>query len=383
MRVGFNARYLQKTPSGIEYYLLNLVNALTKIDADNEYFLFLNRRPFENSEMKDHLMGVGAKIYLSKWPSGSRLSRLVWDYAALKSDLKKKRIEILHGPAFSIPLVKVCPCVVTVHDLAFLYSPESYTRINRYYLKTMLPLVIKRADMIITVSESSKRDIARSYSVPDAKISVICPGIDRAFRVIDDPTALAEVKRKYGIAGRFILNVSGLITPRKNLTTLLKSFSELRRRKIIDHRLVIVGKPGWSYSQIFEMITRLNLSKDVIFTGSVPAEDLVALYNAAELFIFPSWYEGFGFPALEAMACGTPVVASNNSSLPEIVGDAGLLVDPSGKEALSEAIGNALGDKALREDLIRKGLIRARLFDWEQTALKTLSVYKQVTGDGR
>ncbi|MCL5292423.1 MAG: glycosyltransferase family 4 protein [Actinobacteria bacterium] len=378
MRIGFNGRYLQKTPSGIELYLLNLIDALIGMDSGNEFFVFINSQPFESIEMKDRLDRSGAKIYPTKWPSGSRVSRLIWDYAVLGKELGKERIDLFHGPSFSMPLTKVCPSVVTVHDLAFRYFPDSYTPINRYYFKVLLPAVVRRVDMIVTDSESSKLDIVESFPIPDEKVAVVYPGIGPDFKVTDDADRLADVHRRLGISREYILNVSGLITPRKNLTALFKSYSELRRTRAVDHQLVIVGSAGWSYSKIFEMVDELDLREDVIFTGSVSTDDLVAIYNGADLLVFPSWYEGFGFPVLEAMACGTPVVASNISSLPEIGGDACVLVDPADEDELADGIASLLRDGGLRNRLIGSGLHRAKSFSWSETARRTLEVYKRV-----
>lgn len=381
MRIGFNGRYLQKTPSGIEYYLLNLINALTKMDSQNEYYLFLNRQPFKSLEMKNRLDRAGAKIRVSDWPSRSSFSRLIWDYAVLPRDLKKERIDIFHGSSFSVPLAKTCPSVVSIHDLAFSYFPEGYPKASLYYFRILLPLVVKQANMIITDSESSRRDIVDMFAVPTTKVAVVYHGIGSDFRIVDDPDRLERVQRKYRITREFMLNVSGLITPRKNLITLFESYAKLRRKHIMNHQLVVVGKPGWLYSKIFETVARLGLQEDVVFTGPVPYDDLIALYNAAKLLVFPSWYEGFGYPVLESMACGTPVVASNVSSLPEIVGAAGLLVNPADKDELADSINRVLEDDILKNRLIKRGLLRAKSFTWEKTARQTLRLYERTVSE--
>lgn len=382
MRIGFNGRYIQKTLSGIEYYLLNLVQSLARIDKANEYFLFLNRQPFVDIEAGNYLTDSSIQLRISRWPSKTRLARLSWDYAALNSDLLKEKIDIFHGPSFSIPLIKTCPSVVTVHDLAFIHQPDSYTRLNRYYFKFLLPQVVSRADLIITDSYSSKEDIINYLAVAEDKIKVIYPGINPNFKLVDDKLCLQRVRLRYKIYKSFILNVSGLITPRKNLNTLIRAFSRLRRTGKTDLQLVIVGEKGWFFADIFRLISRLKLENDVIFTGPIPLDDLVALYNAAELFVFPSQYEGFGFPVLEAMSCGAPVICSNVSSLPELAGDAGKLVDPANHEELATSIEIVLGDKSLRDKMAASGLSRTRLFSWGRTAKQTLKAYKQVIGDG-
>lgn len=364
--------------SGIEYYLLNLITTLTKIDRVNEYYVFLNKQPFVDEKIEAHLIGGDARINVSRWPSGSRIGRLSWDYLALERDIGKANIDVFHGPSFSIPLAKACPSVVTVHDLSWHYFPDSITRLTRLYFKALLPLVTRKADLIITDSKSSKVDIVERLSVPDEKVVVVYPGVSGAFRQVEDLARARKVKERYGIANDFILNVSGLITPRKNLKTLFKSYADLREKKAIDQQLVVVGTPAWSYKEIFQTVRDLDLERDIVFTGSVPLEDLVDLYNVADLFVFPSLYEGFGFPVLEAMACGTVVVTSNTSSLPELAGDAGILIDPLDAEELSAAIHGALEDQVKRKQMVVAGLKRVEQFSWEVAAEQMLGVYKSV-----
>jgi len=378
VRIGFNGRYLQKTMSGIEYYLLNLIKNLPEIDPNNEYCIFFNNNPFVNEGIKSLLEKSNIMIYTSNLPSKSRPSRLLWDYLTIKSDLQKVNIDIFHGPSFSVPLIKTCPSVVTIHDLAWIYRPKSYTRSNRYYFKLLLPLVVKRANHIVTNSFSSKKDITNLLKVPENKISVVYPGVSPVFKKIGDTEKLNYVRQKYGITRNFIINVSGLITPRKNLINLIEAYAKLLRSHKIEDQLVIVGTPAWSYTKIFETAKRLNLTNDLIFTGTVPIDELVCLYNAAELNVFPSKYEGFGFPIVESMACGTPSVASNISSIPELLGDAGLLFRPDNQENLAEAIDKVLNDKNLSQKYVTKGLSRVSKFNWEITARQTLNVYEQV-----
>lgn len=377
MRIGFNGRYVQKTLSGIEYYLLNLVSGLSEIDRSNEYFIFLNRQAFTDESARSHLDKTGVNIRVSDRFSGSRLSRLSWDYATLGRDLNREKIDLFHGPSFSVPLVKTCPSVVTIHDMAFRHTPESYTRLNRYYFKVLLPLVVKKVAAIITDSQSSKRDIVNLLSVPEEKVSVVYPGVSPEFRDIRGDESGDRVRCKYKTGKSFIFNVSGLITPRKNLDTLIKAYARLKDTGLIDRKLVIVGRAAWNYGGVFDLVSRLRLDNDVIFTGSVPKEDLVELYNSADLSVFPSLYEGFGFPVIESMSCGTPVVCSNTSSLPELAGEACRLVDPTDDEGLSEAISEILSDTDLRDDMSRRGLVRAKGFDWKETAKRTLEVYRQ------
>lgn len=379
MRIGFNGRYVQKTLSGIEYYLLNLISELGRVDRDNEYFIFINRNEFENGHAAGVLSESGANVRVSGWPSGSRLSRLIWDYMALGADLRRERIDLFHGPSFSVPLVKTCPCVVTVHDMAFRHTPESYTHLNRYYFKVLLPSATRKSRAIITDSINSKKDIVEMLPVDADKVHVVYPGVDPDFKI---PGNGAEgVEKKYKIGGPFILTVSGLITPRKNLDTLIRAYNRLKKSDGFDRRLVVVGKEAWSYRGVFELVEKLGLQKDVLFTGPVPKEDLIGLYSAAELFAFPSLYEGFGFPVLEAMAIGTPVVCSDVSSLPELAGDACLLINPLSEEELAAAIAKVAGDKSLSQAMSIAGKERSKKFTWRRAAERTLEVYRQAVAD--
>jgi glycosyltransferase involved in cell wall biosynthesis len=238
----------------------------------------------------------------------------------------------------------------------------------------MMPRFLRAADAVIAVSECTKRDAIRFYRIPEEKITVIYEGVNPRFRPAS-PEAIAAVRARYGLPERFILYV-GTIEPRKNLTTLLEAFHHLLAT--YDLRLVIVGKKGWLYERFFRRLRELGLENRVLFTGYVPDEDLPAIYSAADLFVFPSLYEGFGLPVLEAMACGTPVICSNTSSLPEVAGDAALLVDPTDARALTGAMEQVLTNERLWATLRAKGMERARGFTWEKAAYRTWEVYQQV-----
>jgi glycosyltransferase involved in cell wall biosynthesis len=266
--------------------------------------------------------------------------------------------------------------VLTIHDLIFLLFPEYHLPLNKWFLNSFVPLFIRRADAIIAVSKCTKGDLIRYYSVPSEKIKVIYEGVDARFQPVTEPDALARVRAIYGLPERFILYV-GTIEPRKNLSTLLEAY-KLLREEGLEHRLVIVGRKGWLYKGFFQRLRELGLEGEVIFPGFVPDGDLPALYSAADLFVFPSLYEGFGLPVLEAMACGTPVIASNSSSLPEVIEDAGIMVDPLDVGALLRAIELILRDERMRREMRARGLEQAAKFSWERAARETLEVYRSV-----
>jgi glycosyltransferase involved in cell wall biosynthesis len=263
--------------------------------------------------------------------------------------------------------------VLTLHDLSTLLYPETHT--SAWLVNLIIKHIKKRSDTIITVSEHSRRDLMRYLKIPGDRISVIYNAVDPQFR----PIAVSEserqrLKQQYRIPDSFVLYV-GTLEPRKNIPALLKAYRTIRSNGT-DHRLVIAGNKGWKYREIFELVDRLKLHHDVIFTGYVPDQDLPLLYNLAEIFVYPSLYEGFGLPPLEAMACGTPVVSSSVSSIPEVVGDAGILVYPSSADQISESMRLLIEDENYRNDLRRRGLRRSELFSGEETARRTWAVYE-------
>jgi glycosyltransferase involved in cell wall biosynthesis len=242
------------------------------------------------------------------------------------------------------------------------------------YLKANVPRAVQRADWVLTDSESTRRDAIELLRVPPDKLSVLYPGVEARFRPVLDTESRARVRRKYGLPPCFVLGV-GTVQPRKNYERLLEAFVQIESQEL---SLVIVGGKGWLYERLFGRVQELKITDRVIFTGYIDDIDLPLVYNLAELFVFPSLYEGFGIPPLEAMACGTPVVAADNSSLPEVVGDAGLLVDAENVEALADAISRVLNDAVLRQTLIERGLSRVEQFTWERAARTLLSTYEHV-----
>jgi glycosyltransferase involved in cell wall biosynthesis len=283
---------------------------------------------------------------------------------------------LFHAPGFVLPLFNSLPGVVTVHDLAYLLYPAHFPTKRRHYFQWLVPPSLRRARRIITVSENSKRDLCRLLAVPEEKVRVIYNGVEPQFRVATQPALVERVRAKYELPPKIVLSV-GVLEPRKNLERLVQAFALLRQRGI-EHRLVLVGAAGWGYENLLRLPRELGLDDAVRFLGFVSQADLPLLYNAADLFVYPSLYEGFGLPALEAMACGTPVVVSHVSSLPEVVGDAGVLVDPHSVEGIAEAIYRCLRSDGLREELREAGLKQAARFSWHEAARQTLQVYREV-----
>jgi len=368
MRIGIDARLVHYSQAGIGQYILRLTEALAGIDHEDEFVLLQSR--------KDRTIIVNQANFRrrSLWtPSHHRLEQWV-----LPLEIFPLGLDVLHSPDFIPPFRRNCRSVITIHDLAFLLYPHFLTRESaRYY--GQIDQAVRHTDHIIAVSESTKGDIVRLLGVAEDRITVIHEAANPTYRPIDDPKALDEIRRKYEIVGDFILFVS-TIEPRKNLPTLLRAYRQLLDGYRPGVKLAVAGERGWLFHEVFTLVEELDLGEHVVFLGLVPVKDLLLLYNAARLLVHPSFYEGFGLPPLEAMACGTPVVVSNVSSLPEVVGDAALLVDPNDVSGLTLAIWRVLSDEALRRKLIERGLERAKLFSWERAARETLALYHRLGG---
>ena len=375
MRIGINARYLQNTKSGIAQYLYYLVLNLKVVDKNNEYVLFLgSKKPVSNDILK-----FGFLNDVSKLPTTNQILKIAWQHFYLPRRIKKLRIDVFHEPTFVAPLFKQCLTVITVHDVAYKLLPDCFTFRNRLYIEQLMQRSIDTSDMVIAISENTKKDIMMNYKIKEEKIRVVYGAADAAFHPIIESREerLAQMKAKYGIQGNFILTAS-LISPRKNMVNLIKAFRRLKQKNKIDHQLVIVGKKGWLYKEVFEAAASSGYEKDIIFCDFVPRDDLVMLYNTADVFAYPSLYEGFGLPLLEAMACNCPVVASNLSSIPEVCSDAALLVNPHDPAGIADAIFKILADALLRKSLVEKGRKRVEIFSWKRTAEETMKIYNSL-----
>ncbi len=368
MRIGIDARLVFYHNAGIGQYILRLTEALAALDRENEYVLFQSR--------KDTLRPVVAPNFQQRklWtPSHHRFERL-----ALSAELLPYRLDVLHSPDFIPPYKTRAPNVITIHDLAFLLYPRFLTpKAAKYY--GQIDPAARSAAHVIAVSLSTKRDITRLLGVPEDNVSVIYEAAYSAAQPLDPAVARARVRAKFGVDGDFILFVS-TIEPRKNLPTLLAAYRKLLDGYKSTARLLVAGVKGWLTDEVDQAMEKYKLHNKVCFLGGVPADELQYLYQAARVLALPSFYEGFGLPPLEAMAHGTPVIVSNVSSLPEVVGDAGLLVDPNDVEGWTVALQRVLTDDVLHAEMSAKSLKRAAKFSWERAARETLDVYTKVAG---
>jgi glycosyltransferase involved in cell wall biosynthesis len=365
MRIGIDARLVFYSQAGIGQYILHLVNGLAKVDRENEYVLLQSR--------KDHSTIVEQPNFrrVSLWtPSHHRIER-----HALNVELMRLGLDILHSPDFIPPHRPGCRSVITIHDLAFLLYPHFLTKESaRYY--GHIDQAVRWTDQIIAVSNSTKRDTIQHLGVAEDKITVVYEAASAIFRPIDREAAREQVRKRYGADGRFLLFVS-TIEPRKNVPTLLRALRQLTECYKEDVHLILAGGRGWLFEDAFAVVEQLKLDSRVHFVGRVSSEDLLYLYNAAELLAHPAFYEGFGLPPLEAMACGLPVIVSNVASLPEVVGDAGILIDPHDVDELTVSMWRVLNEAETRREMREKGLRQAARFSWERAAGETAAIYKR------
>ncbi len=375
VRVGLSAQLLSLSDTyrsaGIHRYILHLLRALPVTAPGWQLMAFVGDRRFRPPP--------GLQVRYSRWPTANPWGRILWEQGLQPWVIRRERLHLLHALAYVTPVIAPCPTVVTVHDLSFVRYPEAFRPLNRLYLRVMTRRSVFRARRIITDSRSTQNDLVTLWGVSADRISVVPIGVEGDYR----PAPAAEVeafRRHRGLPDRFVLYL-GTLEPRKNVTAAIAAFA--RWVQATGDRktwLVVAGAKGWYYQTVFARVQALGLADRVLFPGYVPAAELPAWYRAAEVFVYPSLYEGFGLPPLEAMACGTPVITSNTSSLPEVVGDAALLVDPYDVEAIAEALARLLEDEELRQRLREAGLARARQFSWERTARETLAAYRLALG---
>ncbi len=366
MRVGMDARLVYYRKAGISQYTLRLLEELAAIDKEDEFTVFQSRK--DRSVLVDQSNFRKRSLWT---PPHHRLEQLL-----LPLELAAVDLDVLHSPDFIPPFRRNCKSVITVHDLNFLLYPDFLTPESASYYG-QIDQAVRRCDHIIAVSESTKRDIIHLTGAPEDKITVVHEAAHPIYRPLQDQNQVQEAKMRFGIETDFVLFVS-TIEPRKNVPTLLRSYKQLLDNYRAGVDLALAGEKGWLFHQVYKLVDELGIKERVHFLGRVSSEDLLGLYNAAQLLVHPAFYEGFGLPPLEAMACGTPVVVSNTSALPEVVGDAALLVDPTEVDELTVAIWRLLSDPDLRRELSEKGLKRARLFSWRKAARQTLKIYRRL-----
>jgi glycosyltransferase involved in cell wall biosynthesis len=318
------------------------------------------------------------QLKTTHFPTERAAARILWEQFVLPRHLRQDGVSLHHGTVNALPVAWRGPSVVTILDLTFLRMPQAFNLGNRMYLGWAVRYAARNADRIITISEATRRDVIRLLRVPPQRVKRVYCGVDERFKPMRDGRAIAAFREKRRLPDNFILYL-GTLEPRKNVARLVQAYATLRRRETTSYPLVLAGGRGWGEAAIFAEIERSGYADDIRYVGYVPEEDMTLWYNAATLFVYPSEYEGFGLPPLEALACGTPVVASNASSLPEVMGDAGILVDPKDPDAIADGIQRVLEDETLRNQLANRAPSRASAFTWQQMATETLAIYRDVS----
>ena len=369
VRIGINAHLLSGELSyrraGIHNYMAQVLNHLPLVADDCTYSIFSRHATALSSR-------PGFEIHRSHWPTERRLARILWEQIAWPVMASRQDLDLVHGMAFATPLLTRKPSVVTVFDLSFIYFPERYPRLQRQYLRVQTARSCANARRVITISASGKQDVHSYFDIPLEQIDVVVPGVDPIYRPLP-PEQVQDFRTLKGIQEQIILHV-GTLQPRKNISQLLEAMVML---DVGDCQLVLVGGKGWYYDEIFARVVDLGLENRIRFTGYVPDAELPLWYNAASMLVFPSVYEGFGLPIVEAMACGTPVVAANSSSIPEAGGPAALYYKPDDVDEMVEYMTLILEDIEKAADLREKGLEHAQQFSWQRAGQDTAEVYKK------
>ncbi len=368
MKICIIADNLDTNSAGVGSYARNICRAITNYDKKNDYiFIHGKKNSFYKDKKEIIIPYFNFFIY-----------HFIRKFIIFPLAINKVGFDIVHDTYHFMPLnirddtIKI----VTIHDLFPLLDKKNHRLISYIAHKLLMRTILNKADLIIAVSENTKRDIINLFGIAKDKIRVVYESVDEDYKMIKNKKLLLNIKKKYNLPDKFILHV-GTIEPRKNIPMLLRSFKEIKE-EYPGYKLVFVGKFGWKYGAVFNTIKALNIEGNVMFLGYINREDIPLIYNLAKVLVYPSLYEGFGLPPLEAMKCGTPVITSNTSSLPEVVGDAAIKVDPTNYYELTNSIRKIISNKDLRKSLINKGFKRASKFSWEVSANKMVRLYEDL-----
>lgn len=377
MRIGIDCRTILSPnlgeKAGVGHYTYYLVKNLIKIDKSNEYVLFFDHRAPDTKEF------AKKNVKIVKFPFSQYKKYMPYGYSHLiiAAVINRENLDIFHGPANALPMNVKAPCVITVHDLAIYNHPDWFPAKQGFSTKYVVPKSVDKAEKIIAVSESTKNNLIKLFKTGEGKIDVIYEGFEKEDKLSDNK--IERVKKKFGTGDDFVFYV-GTIEPRKNLDKLVRGFDRLmtsKFKKYRDFKLVVAGAKGWKCDDFFDAVKRAKCGR-IKYVNYVTHEEKIALMSAATAFAFPSLWEGFGLPVLEAMSLGTPVLTSRVSSLPEVAGEAALLVDPKSVKSIERGLDRLLGSPVRQKDLARKGRQQARKFSWQRAARQTLRTYKKI-----
>jgi glycosyltransferase involved in cell wall biosynthesis len=383
MLVAINAQLVSFSESyhnsGISRYTHRLVAGLSQGDDDNHYIVFVNAR--DRGGAAD-LNSDRMQVVANQWPTVHPAQRVMWEQVALPALLRRMRVDVFHAPANVLPMRVPCASVLTIHDLSFVHYPQFFRPSRRIYQRTFTSRSARAATRVIAVSQSTRSDLIAHFGIDPARIRVVYPAIESRYQPVADPARLAAFRHEHALPERFLLYL-GNLEPRKNVEGLVEAYARLRADAPDTPPLVVAGGKGWFYETLFARVRTLGLERSVTFAGYVRDEEQPLWYAAAELFIYPSFFEGFGLPVVEAMACGTPVITSNVSSLPEVAGDVAVQVDPHDSAALAHAMRRLLQDDQTRYRLAAEGPSWARQFSTERTVRGCRDVYAEAAGVAR
>ena len=377
--IGIDATSLSVTGKGVSRYQHNLLIALAGLDKLNCYYIFLNKKnilPELPRQGNFHYVRIGL------------LNHIIWDQFQLPRILRKYKLDIYHTTSDSLPILaktKIALFIFEIPDYRIDLMSRAghnslYSKISYKYNEILFPYILRKAAVIMASSQSTKTDLIRKYAVEGNKIQVLYPGVSVCFRAPGDDMTLKDTRRKYNADSGYILHISST-DPRDNTAVVIRAFGRARQESEIPQKLIIAGNVDPQVSGLERLIAELNLKDRILFTGYFAENqtgELAALYQAADLYVDPSLYEGFGFQVVEAMASGVPIIASNVTSLPEIIGDAGILVNPRDVEGWADAISRLLTDRELKESMRQRSLERAKLFSWDRLAQETLIIYNKL-----
>jgi glycosyltransferase involved in cell wall biosynthesis len=379
MKIGIDARFLtHPQKGGFKTYTVNLIHALAALDEANEYVLYADG-PMDDADALNHKGNVSVRIVRSEVPAFGMVMR---EQLALPSAVAGDKLDLFHAPCLTAPLRLPCPLVVTIHDMIW-RTPQRFSaagklpvkrRLMQSYYQWAPEKAALKAAVVITVSHAARQDILRELHLPAERVVVTHEAANAQYQRVTDETHLNSALQRHGLARGFLLAL-GSADPRKNMGTLLKAYARLTPAMQAAHPLAIIWAHSHLSDAIAEQARALGILEHVRFLQRVPDADMPAMYSGASAFVFPSRYEGFGLPLLEAMACGAPVIASDNSSIPEVVGDVGLMVNAEDDAGMADSIQRVLADAGLRSTLVQKGLARAGTFTWRRCAAETLAAY--------
>ena len=376
MKIALDAKPLFSRRTGIGRYIHQMLKELTRLDTDNEYFLCGVLGAMHKGRISgDVFQKLGQRF---KIPFPFRKIVRIATELYIPRGMRKVGARLFWGTNYFGVFGRDFKTVINIHDMAHARYPQHAHPVMGKHLTGKLRDHAHKAHGILTGSHHAKKEIVELLNVPEEKIRVVYHGVEDCFRPVTDTKVLHNIRKKYSLPEKFLLFV-GMIEPRKNIVGLLEAFAGLCKDARFEHGLAIVGPKGWGFQEIFQKVRDLGLARRVVFTGYAPEEDLPALYNLADVFVCPSFYEGFGFPILEAMACGTPVIASAVSSLPEIGGDAPLYMDPQNTDEIVRSIKRVLEEDGLRNDMRQRGLARAQKFSWEAAARQTIQLWEEAS----